>query len=165
MLKFLTVLIITITISSCIGNARKEGKMKAPDSLVSLITEKSIPSVLPARPDSFDIVYYKKPFTDSTRYSRFYKVAHSGDSVIVNELNSIFLGGYTKLIELKKCLSEGKIIFPLGGDAYRTIYFSRLGTGCPYLYYIKDGAFYYYEITPALDARLSELESKAVAPK
>lgn len=59
------------------------------------------------------------------------------------------------------CLSEGKIIIPLKGDAFRVIYFSRLTTKCPYVYQIKDGLFLYYDMDPELDRKLAELESNS----
>jgi hypothetical protein len=148
--------------ASCGGETRKDGRMNAP---VTAIPGKMNPTVLPARVDSFDILYYKKPFTDSLRYARFFKVVHSRDTTLLIEMNKVFGGSYTRLSEIKKCLSEGKIIFPLEGDAYRTIYFSRTESGCSYLYYIKDGAFYYYDISPAIIGRLNELEKKAVEPQ
>jgi hypothetical protein len=122
-------------------------------------------SVIPNKVDSFDILFYIKPFSDSTRYTRYFKISHASDSVTVNEMNKIFRSSFIKLTEVKKCQSEGKIIVPVGGEVFRVIYFSRTGADCAYLYYIKDGEFYYYEMSPLLNEKLNAFEKVAVEAK
>jgi hypothetical protein len=164
MLKYLAVLLIPFCLASCAGSNKEKSDKDpvVPNGIQD--QEKTATSFFPAGVDSFEVVYYKKPFTDSARYYRFFRVAMSSDSTVIKEINEVFAGTYEKLPEVKKCLSEGKLIIPLGGDAYKTIYFSRLETGCPYLYYIKDGAFYYFELSPVLNNKLNDLEKIAVEP-
>lgn len=138
--------------------------MDTGDTVSTQASRKNDALFLPSVIDSFEVVYYKKPFTDSSRYYRFFEVAITNDSSFIKEMNQVLAGTFDKLPEVKKCLSEGKLIIPMGGEAYQTIYFSRLETGCPYLYYIKDGAFYYYEITKLLNEKLNLLEKLAVEP-
>lgn len=164
MLKYLTVILILVLLSSC-GRSDKDNSKTLPvDSIPGQTAEKPDVAIIPTGVDSFEIVYYKKPFEDSTRYSRFFKVVNTNDSTVIRAIRQVLTGSFVKLPNVKKCLSEGKFIIPLGGEAYRTVFFSRLETGCPYIYYIKDGAFYYYEITPVINERLNVLEKLAVEP-
>lgn len=127
-------------------------------------TQKSIIQ-FPALADSLDILFFKKPFTDKERYQRYFKILHVKDSVLVKTLNySLQLEVVEDLLSPKKCMSEGKIILPLGGDAFKTIYFSRMETDCPYLYLIKDGHFLYYPMDTALNRMLNIGEKNAVEP-
>jgi hypothetical protein len=150
---------------SCEGSGNKNAEMIGIDSVEAKTERTWTASVLPGKVDSFDILYYKKPFSDSTRYTRYFRVIHTSDSTLVSELNKIFNGNFVKLMEVKKCLSEGKIILPIGGDAFRVVYFSRIDTDCSYLYYIKDGEFYYYEMSSLLKEKLNAFEKVAVEPR
>jgi hypothetical protein len=164
MLKYFAIVLILFFLASCAGSNKEKSEKDSVDVNGMQAREKTATSFFPSGVDRFEVVYYKKPFTDSTRYYRFFRVAITSDSSVISEMNRVFIGSYEKLDEVKKCLSEGKLIIPLGGDAYRTIYFSRLETGCPYLYYIKDGAFYYFELSPVLNDKLNDLEKIAVEP-
>jgi hypothetical protein len=161
MLRYLTAILTLIFLASCAGSDNERSEKGSVDSISVQTGDKP---VIPPAVDSFEVVYYRKPFTDSSRYYRFFTVAITNDSSVIKEVKQVLAGAYEKLPEVKKCLSEGKLIIPLGGEAYQTMYFSRLGTGCPYLYYIKDGAFYYYEMTPELHKQLNLLENQAVEP-
>lgn len=108
-----------------------------------------------------DILYFKKPFTDSVRYTRYYKISQSTDSVFFASLKMLLKQDHEKLEGPRKCLSEGKIQIPLGGDAFKVVYFSRVETGCAYLYIIKDGSFLYYGMPADLNQYLVELEKQA----
>lgn len=115
--------------------------------------------------DSLDILYFNKPYTDKERYQRYYKVVHTTDTAFINTLTIALQQNIVEdLQHPKKCMSEGKIILPLGGDAYKMIYFSRKETNCPYIYIIKDGHFLYYSMDAALNKLLNTLESTAVEP-
>lgn len=165
MLKYLAVILILVLLSSCGRSDKGNSETLPADSIPVQTEEKPDAAIIPPGVDSFEIIYYKKPFEDSTRYSRFFKVLNTNDSTVIREIRQGLAGSFEKLPEVKKCLSEGKLIIPLGGDAYRTLFFSRLETDCPYLYYIKDGAFFYFKITPVMNERLNVLEKLAVEPK
>lgn len=108
-----------------------------------------------------DILYFKKPFTDSVRYTRYYTLAQTTDTVFFTQLRSAMQQRYDKLDAPRKCLSEGKIQIPLGGDAFKVVYFSRGETGCPYIYLIQEGMFYYFELPRKLNIHLNELEKQS----
>jgi len=63
------------------------------------------------------------------------------------------------------CLSEGKIIIPHGGDAFRIVYFSRTEAPCSYLYVIDNGRFRYYSLAKDVKEKLDKWEGLAVEPK
>lgn len=108
-----------------------------------------------------DILYFRKPFTDSVRYTRYYRVAQTTDTSFFAGLRAALQQRFEKLDAPRKCLSEGKMQVPLGGDAFKVVYFSRKETGCPYLYVIKDGMFYYFELPAELNRFLIELEEQS----
>lgn len=165
MKRSILVLIISSVIMSCAGGSNKNAEKKPADKDGSGSGETVIAPIIPQEVSSFDVIYYKKPFTDSTRYTRYFLTTHTSDSVLVSELNRIFRGTFDKLPEVKKCQSEGKIILPFGGDAFRVVYFSRTGGDCSYIYYIKDGEFYYFGISTLLSEKLDAIEKLAVEPK
>lgn len=115
--------------------------------------------------DSFDIVYYKKPFNDPERYARFFRVAHVRDTLLRGDIEKLLRLPGVKEDSVRKCMSEGKIILPLKGDAFRVVYFAREQKPCSYLYLIKDGSFYYYELTSQLKDRLDQFEREAKEPQ
>lgn len=124
-------------------------------------TNRFVPSVV----DSVDILYFNKPFTDAERYQRFFRIVHVGDTAVINSLRTAFQNTVTEdLLNPKKCKSEGKIIVPTGGDAFKIIYFSRLETKCAYLYVIENGHFLYYQMDSSLNRLLNSLEFEAVEP-
>jgi hypothetical protein len=115
----------------------------------------------PAPADSVDIVYYKKPFTDPERYTRFFSAARVSDSTFRAALDSLLVLPGVRQDSVRDCMSEGKILEPLKGDAFRIIYFARSGNTCNYLYQIRDGAFYYYELPVHIKGMLDVYEKKA----
>jgi hypothetical protein len=108
-----------------------------------------------------DILYFKKPFTDSVRYTRYYRVAQTTDTVFFAALSAALQQHFEHLDAPRKCLSEGKIQVSLGGDAFKVVYFSRKETGCSYLYVIRDGMFYYFDMPEHLNRFLIELEKQS----
>lgn len=108
-----------------------------------------------------DILYFKKPFTDTLRYTRFFISVQTADTVLIQLLNEVIRETPEKLAGPKKCFSEGKIQLPLGGDAFKVVYFSRLTTVCPYVYTIENGMFHYYKMSAALSDKLTILEGAA----
>jgi hypothetical protein len=73
------------------------------------------------------------------------------------------LNGQSALLEKPRpCLSEGKIIIPKGGDAFKVIYFSRSKeASCNYIYDIRDGVFYYHPLSGELESSLNNFENGA----
>jgi hypothetical protein len=123
-----------------------------------------VPSYMPNTVDSVDLLYFRKPFTDSLRYQRFFTFIRSGDSSLISALRDNLELGFQEYVNPIDCLSEGKIIVPHGGDAFRIIYFSRTQIPCSYIYVIDNGRFRYYPLTENVKKALDEWEGLAVEP-
>jgi len=52
----------------------------------------------------------------------------------------------------------------LGGDAYKTFYFSRGADSCRYVYLIQNGEFHYFELDRVIEKKLDSLEKMAKEP-
>lgn len=76
-----------------------------------------------------------------------------------------------------KCRSEGKIFFFKGKQELKTVYFNTQGVStnsgdrsqqangdCAYMYFIKDGGFYYFPIQPETAALLRKIKPQSVQP-
>lgn len=127
--------------------------------------------------DSVQILFFKDPYgKDSLRYNRFYKHYNSSDTAIVKP----FLKNLDQLFSFRtdvlNCRSEGKLFFFKGGQELKTVYFNTgdkaqaikeklpKADNCAFLYFIKDGGFYYLPIDAATIALLKSLKPKAVEP-
>ena len=127
--------------------------------------------------DSVQILYFTDPFgKDSLRYTRFFKYYNTTATEVVQpilkNLDQLFL----LRTEVMKCRSEGKIFFFKGTQELKTVYFNTQGASknpgettqangnCAYMYFIKDGGFYYFPIQPETAALLQSLKPKAIKP-
>lgn len=127
--------------------------------------------------DSVQILYFTDPFgKDSLRYTRFFKYYNTSATEVVQpilkNLDQLFL----LRTEVMKCRSEGKIFFFKGTQELKTVYFNTQGASknpgettqangnCAYMYFIKDGGFYYFPIQPETAALLQSLKPKAIKP-
>lgn len=127
--------------------------------------------------DSVQILYFTDPFgKDSLRYTRFFKYYNTTATEVVQpilkNLDQLFL----LRTEVMKCRSEGKIFFFKGTQELKTVYFNTQGASknpgettqangnCAYMYFIKDGGFYYFPIQPETAALLLKLKPLAVKP-
>ena len=120
---------------------------------------------IPNAVDSIDLLYFKKPYTDSLRYQRFFTYLRSGDSTLIQALRENLHQPFQEFTGPVNCLSEGKIIIPHGGDAFRIVYFSRTEAPCSYLYVIDNGRFRYYSLAKDVKEKLDKWEGLAVEPK
>lgn len=126
----------------------------------------NLQSILPDSLKSIDIIFFEKPFKDTERYQRYftiYQIVHKNEFFLFR--SSLKSNLVERIQEPRRCFSEGKIIVPIIGDAYKVIYFSRADSECSYLYFIKDGHFFYYSMPKALENLLNSLEKKAIKPK
>ena len=127
--------------------------------------------------DSVQILFFTDPFgKDSLRYTRFFKHYNTSAAEVVQpilkNLDQLFL----LRTEVMKCRSEGKIFFFKGTQELKTVYFNTQGASknpgettqangnCAYMYFIKDGGFYYFPIQPETAALLQSLKPKAIKP-
>lgn len=148
-----------LLLGACMGRTDR----KPADS--SLVKEQVLPSMPPVETqDTLQLVYYKKPFSDKERYTRFFRTASTVDSVLSRQLKAILSLPGVKQDSIRPCLSEGKVLIPLKGDAFQVVYFSRMETPCRYLYLIRDGSFYYYEMNALIEERLNAGEKLSKEP-
>lgn len=128
--------------------------------------------------DSVQILFFTDPFgKDSLRYTRFFKHFNTSDTAVVQpilkNLDQLFL----LRTEVMNCRSEGKIFFFKGKQELKTVYFNTQGVtaksgvrapqvsaNCAYMYFIKDGSFYYFPIQPETSALLNKIKPQAVKP-
>lgn len=118
----------------------------------------------PPRPDSIEVIYYKKPFTDKERYTRFFSNLVTRDTGLIGTLMSVLALPGVREDSIRTCMSEGKINIPLKGDAYQVVYFSRETSPCNYLYIIRNGQFFYYTLDATIMEKLNQLEKLAKNP-
>ena len=114
--------------------------------------------------DSLQLVYYDNPDGDSLRYSRFFTYVNTTDSVVINSLLHDLEQPFETVNEVKKCRSEGKIYLLGRQESLKTIYFSTRGDSCTYLYFIKDGAFFYFPLSENFKSILAIHRNKALKP-
>ena len=111
--------------------------------------------------DSLELLYYKDPDGDSLRYTRFYTYLATKDSSLINGLINNLEDSSEVRNEIKPCRSEGKIFAHNGDQPVKTFYFSTRCDTCCYVYYIKDGEFYYYPLSAELRQSLKNLKPLA----
>lgn len=124
--------------------------------------------------DSVQILFFTDPYgKDSLRYTRFFKHYNTSDTAIVNPL----LQNLDKLFVLRNdvmnCRSEGKMFFFKGEQELKTVYFNTGANAkadasnnenCRFLYFIKDGGFYYVPVDSEIAALLNKLKPMAKKP-
>ena len=124
--------------------------------------------------DSVQILFFTDPYgKDSLRYTRFFKHYNTSDTAIVNPLLKNLDKLFVMRNEVMNCRSEGKLFFFKGEQELKTVYFNTGANAkadasnnenCTFLYFIKDGGFYYLSIDTATIALLKSLKPKAVEP-
>lgn len=135
--------------------------------------------------DSVQILFFTDPFgKDSLRYTRFFKHYNTPAAEVVHPLLKNLDQLFLLRTEVMKCRSEGKVFFFKGTQELKTVYFNTQGVSskpdanapqpnesihkatsdCAYMYFIKDGSFYYFPIQPETAALLSKIKPQAVQP-
>lgn len=128
--------------------------------------------------DSVQILFFTDPYgKDSLRYTRFFKHYNSGDTTIVNPLLQNLDKLFVLRNEVMNCRSEGKMFFFKGEQELKTVYFntgsktsannasvSNKNENCAFLYFIKDGGFYYVPVDSEIAALLNKLKPMAKKP-
>lgn len=167
---FIVYLTATVFLAAC-GNGsnnQQPGNKISGDSLSAVTAVKTGVSIEPSlqQIDSLQILYYDNPDGDSLRYSRFYQYTITNDSTTVNALLGNLTVPVEQRSEVKKCRSEGKI-YAFGKqkeEPLKTIYFSTRCDTCCYLYYIKEGVFYYSPLSTSLKNKLKENKAQSRTP-
>lgn len=143
--------------------------------------------------DSVQVLFFTDPYgKDSLRYTRFFKHFNTSDTSIVKPLLNNLDRMFILRNEVMPCRSEGKLFFFKGEQELKTVYFNTQSLvnvptnfkpnsttpstsstnsksqssdrDCAYMYFIKDGAFYYFPIQAATTELLLKLKPKAVKP-
>lgn len=129
--------------------------------------------------DSVQVLFFTDPYgKDSLRYTRFFKHFNTSDTSVVNPLLNNLDRMFILRNEVMPCRSEGKLFFFKGEQELKTVYFNTqslasasskssgksFNSDCAYMYFIKDGGFYYFPIQPATIELLLKLKPKAVKP-
>jgi hypothetical protein len=116
--------------------------------------------------ENLQIIYYDDPDGDSLRYTRYFRYTSVSDSAMVNRiLKNLDMSFDERESVNRQCRSEGKIILYKGEEPIKTLYFSmRCNSACCYLYFIKNGMFYYFPLQEATARLLEEGKKKSVAP-
>lgn len=130
--------------------------------------------------DSVQILFFTDPYgKDSLRYTRFFKHYNSGDTTIVNPLLQNLDKLFVLRNEVMNCRSEGKMFFFKGEQELKTVYFNTgenaaarvnkesatiKNENCSFLYFIKDGGFYYVPVNAEIAAMLNKLKPMSKKP-
>lgn len=124
--------------------------------------------------DSVQILFFTDPYgKDSLRYTRFFKHYNSSDTAIVNPLLQNLDKLFVLRNEVMNCRSEGKLFFFKGEQELKTVYFNTGGNAkagasnnenCRFLYFIKDGGFYYVPVNAEIAAMLNKLKPMSKKP-
>ena len=106
--------------------------------------------------DSVQALFFKDPDGDPERYTRFYAHFSTTDSGFIKPLLRGLNQPFQEFEQTKYCRSEGKIyLFKKGtDDPLQTIYFSTRCDTCCYVYYIRNGRFYYMNMNDELSGLL-----------
>lgn len=114
--------------------------------------------------DSIQVLYYDNPDGDSLRYTRYFQSTEIGDTARIRSLLKEMDQIYMQEPKGRPCRSEGKLYLLQGDAVLKTIYFSARGDSCTYLYFIKNGSFFYFPLTETAATILKEDKMKARKP-
>ena len=152
MKHFLILFILTTYLFAC--NQRKPSNVSStivPTSVVDNYNANTTVLMLDERlnnVDSLVFVFYKDPLgKDSLRYTRYYTQYSTTDKNGIAILKTQISQPTERFEKVKKCRSQGKIWCFTKGEIFQTLYFSDFGTQCSFMFFIKNGLFYYCNLT------------------
>lgn len=160
-------LVVLMTACDNSGQMNRKDSEKAGDSSSASYAEVTGLSAEPLlqQADSLQMIYYDNPGGDSLRYTRFYHYTITKDTSTINQLLNNLRLPVQPQNEVRQCRSEGKIyVFGEREDPIKTIYFSTRCDTCCYLYYIKEGVFYYTPLTDNFKNKLKENKALSRRP-
>jgi hypothetical protein len=133
---------------------------------VTIIKEENNKSAFDLEPDfdlidSMQVLFFDDPYGDSIRYTRFFSYVNSNEMDLIKKMKDQLYEPYMIKTSRDTCRSEGKIYLLSKGEPLKTIYFSTYLPSCSYTYFIKDGSFYYFEITERFRDKISSLKKRA----
>jgi hypothetical protein len=97
--------------------------------------------------DSIIWVVYEHPFSkDSLSYTRYYHQQSITDSSFLHLMREQLQQKVAVREGPMPCRNEGKIWLFSRGRIFQTLYFAFSKADCSFLFYIKDGLFYFLEL-------------------
>lgn len=149
-------------LSACKQNKNVSPETKASEQFFKTSTALDVASDLKAT-DSLEILFYDNLDGDPKRYTRFFKFIASNDTSIIKALITNLNTAITGTV-LKDCKSDGKIYCRNQDAIINTIYFGYRSEKCLYLYFIKNGNYYYVNIDTTVIKALNNVKKKAKKP-
>ncbi len=110
--------------------------------------------------DSIVIIIYDDSIDDSLRYSRYYQFTSTSDLEVLDMLREHWKQQPTITDTLRPCRSQGKLQLFVNDNPVKTVYYADKEGGCKYLYFIRDGLFYYFETGIEFNGYLAEVRKK-----
>jgi hypothetical protein len=169
--KIILLFVIYLTAGACNNQTsttdKHNGKSADPPAHSSLLSTGLDAEPKFSKADSLQVLYFDEPYGDSLRYTRYFSYVSVDDSAVIKTIIKEFDTLYNQTNEVKKqCRSEGKIIVYAGPDPVKTLYFTtgNIDKCTPYIYFIKDGAFYYFGLSQQSVNILNELKKKSRKP-
>lgn len=163
MKQIIHLLIVTASFYAC--NQRKTAKINPTTTAVSVVdnyTANTTILMLDERlnnVDSMVYVFYKDPLgKDSLRYTRYYTQCSTTKITDINTIKAQINLPTERLEKVRKCRSQGKVWCFFKGEIFQTLYFSDFGGECSFMFFIKNGLFYYSELLPNSKQSFAELK-------
>ena len=158
-------LLIIVTIGLVACNQRKQNNttpiaitktvedMYTPNSTILMLDER-LNNV-----DSVVFVFYKDPLgKDSLRYTRYYTQYSTSKTADFDIIKAQVKLPTERLEKVRKCRSQGKVWCYTKGEIFQTLYFSDFGGECSFMFFIKNGLFYYSNLTASFKQSVIELK-------
>ncbi len=157
--KILPILLVGI-ILAC-NSPESADKKPSSEQEIKLVTGLDIVPELRTA-DSVQCLYFKDPFgKDSLRYTRFFKYFNTHDTTVLNPILRNIDQPFILRNQIMNCRSAGKLFFFQKNQPLKTIYFNtNTASGCAFLYFIKDGAFYYFPVNSTVIALLQATQKR-----
>ena len=164
MKHFLILIILSVLLFAC--NQRKPTEI-TPATILTGVEDNYTPNttilMLDERlnnVDSLVYVFYKDPLgKDSLRYTRYYTQYSTINTKDISILKAQINQPTERIEKVKKCRSQGKIWCFTKGEIFQTLYFSDFGNNCSFMFFIKNGQFYYCSLQNNLKKILSSFKS------
>ena len=141
---YLLILLLLVSLFSCKEGTTIKPVVDQTDSASLVISAHELePAISTA--DSMELIYYDS-LEDSLRYSRYYKFTATSDTTAIRLVVNQLGGSFSIQEQARACRSEGKIHLYSKNEPLKTLYFSRAGARCNYIYFIRNGNFYYFPL-------------------
>lgn len=147
---------------SCSSIGKKENNENPGSDTIRFFTGLDLQPQI-SKADSAQVLFYNNPYGDPDRYTRYFTLLSTKDSSLIHLVLKNLDKPFSEQQQVRNCRSEGKMyLFERGGiDPLQTIYFATSCDTCCYLYYIRNGSFYYFELDKATQNILLSNKTKA----